>query len=142
MLYVVLHLFLTRNFIGLAISALSQDVDAARLAGLRAHRLQLLAFALSGVIIGLAGYAVAPMLVITPDTGIKYLMGGFISAVIGGIGSNIGALLGGPIVGVITMLAIYEFGGELQNVVTVLLLAAVLLVRPQGIFGRRAARRV
>jgi len=140
--YVVLRWFLTKTLTGLAISALSQDLEAARAAGLKVRRLQLIAFAISGLVIGTAGYIVAPIISIAADTGIKYVLNGFIASVVGGMGSDIGAMVGGPLVGVLTMFAIYEFGGHFQNVVSLLVLVLVLMFVPEGLFGRARARRV
>lgn len=140
--YVALRLFLTKTLTGLAISALSQDLEAARAAGLKVRRLQLIAFAISGLVIGTAGYIVAPIISIAADTGIKYMLNGFIASVVGGMGSDIGAMLGGPLVGVLTMFAIYEFGGHFQNVVSLFVLVLVLMFKPEGLFGRAGARRV
>jgi branched-chain amino acid transport system permease protein len=140
--YLALRWFLSRTVTGLAISALSQDFDAARAAGLRVRRLQVLAFAISGLILGSAGFVAAPVITIAPAAGLQYVVNGFIAAVIGGMGSNTGALLGGPIVGVISMFATYQVGGEFQGTILLLVMVAVLMVRPQGLFGNAAARRV
>jgi branched-chain amino acid transport system permease protein len=140
--YVVLKLFLTRTLTGLAISALSQDLEAARTAGLRVRRLQLLSFAISGLVVGSAGFAAAPLMSISGDTGARYVLNGFVAAVIGGMGNNTGALIGGALVGLVSMLAAYLVGGEFQGLVTLLMLVAMLVVRPEGIFGRTRARRV
>ncbi|NDH53923.1 MAG: branched-chain amino acid ABC transporter permease [Betaproteobacteria bacterium] len=140
--YVALRLFLTRTLTGLAISALSQDIEAASTAGLRVRRLQLLSFAVSGLVVGSAGFAAAPLMSISGDTGARYVLNGFVAAVIGGMGNNLGALVGGALVGIVGMLATYLVGGEYQGLVTLLLLVAMLVVRPEGIFGRARARRV
>lgn len=140
--YVALRWFLSRTLSGLAISALSQDLDAARAAGLKVRRLQILSFALSGMIVGTAGFVAAPIISISSDSGIRYILNGFVAAVIGGMGSNLGALIGGALVGIVAMLATYTLGGQFQTLVSMLLLVAVLLIRPEGIFGRAAARRV
>ncbi len=137
-----LRLFHTRVLTGLAISALSQDLDAARAAGLRVRRLQVIAFGISGLIVGSAGYAAAPVMAIANDSGIAYVMNGFVAAVVGGLGSNLGALVGGILVGMLSLYAAYDYGGEFQNAVSLALLVVVLMVRPQGLFGRQAARRV
>jgi len=136
--FVALRLFLTRTFSGLAISALSQDFDAARAAGLPVRRLQLVAFAISGLIVGSAGYMVAPVISVTSDAGLRYVL----AAVVGGIGSNLGTLIGGPLVGVVTMLTAYRIGGAYQDLASLLVLVAILMLRPQGLFGRSSARRV
>ncbi|HTI84927.1 MAG TPA: branched-chain amino acid ABC transporter permease [Acetobacteraceae bacterium] len=140
--YVALYLFHTRMLTGLAMSAISQDLDAARAAGLRVRRLQILSFAISGLIVGSAGFVAAPVMAIASDSGISYVMNGFVAAVIGGIGSNLGALIGGFLVGVITSYAAFNYGGEFQDAVALALLVGVLMLRPQGLLGRPAARRV
>ncbi|HWU64927.1 MAG TPA: branched-chain amino acid ABC transporter permease [Ensifer sp.] len=140
--YVALRLFLKHTYAGLAISALSQDFDAARAAGLPVRRLQLLAFAISGLMVGSVGFLVAPVISVSPDAGLKYVLNGFVAAVVGGIGSNIGTLIGGPLVGVVAMLTAYKVGGAYQDVASLLVLVSILVFRPQGIFGRVTARRV
>lgn len=139
---VALYLFHTRMLTGLAMSAISQDLDAARAAGLRVRRLQILSFAISGLIVGSAGFVAAPVMAIASNSGISYVMNGFVAAVIGGIGSNLGALIGGFLVGVITSYAAFNYGGEFQDAVALALLVGVLMLRPQGLLGRPAARRV
>jgi branched-chain amino acid transport system permease protein len=140
--YAALHWFHTRTLTGLAISAIAQDQEAAQAAGIRVRRLQILAFAISGAIVGSAGFVAAPVMSISSDSGIIYVLNGFIAAVIGGLGSNTGALIGGPLVGVASMYAAFRFGGQFQNVVSLALLIGVLMARPQGLFGRTRARRV
>lgn len=140
--WLALRWFLSRTLTGLAISAIAQDLDAARAAGIRVRRLQVLAFAISGLIVGSAGFVAAPVIAIANDSGIAYVLNGFVAAVVGGLGSNLGALIGGALVGIASMYAAFQYGGEFQNAVSLALLVAVLMVRPQGLFGRPAARRV
>lgn len=140
--YFALRWFHGRTLVGLAMSALAQDLDAAQAAGISVRRLQVLSFGISGVVIGIAGFATAASLTISPSSPINYVLNGFIAAVIGGIGNNAGALIGGPLVGAVSMLAAFKFGGEFQNAVSLLVLVAVLMLRPQGLFGRVQARRV
>ncbi|MGF7005271.1 branched-chain amino acid ABC transporter permease [Aminobacter sp. BE322] len=140
--FFALRFFLRRTFIGLAISALSQDFDAARAAGLPVRRLQLIAFAISGLMVGTVGFLVAPVISVSPDAGLKYVLNGFVAAVVGGIGSNAGTLIGGPLVGVVAMLTAYKVGGAYQDLASLLVLVLILMFRPQGLFGRVGARRV
>lgn len=140
--FFALRWFLNRTLVGLAVSALSQDLEAARAAGLKVRQLQLLAFAISGLVVGSAGFVAASLMSISSDTGIRYVLNGFVAAVIGGMGSNIGAMVGGALVGVVSMLAIYFVGGEYQGLVSLLLLVGMLLIRPEGLFGKASARRV
>ena len=86
--YAALHWFHTRTVTGLAISAIAQDLEAAQAAGIRVRRLQVLAFAISGAIVGSAGFVAAPVMSISSDSGIIYVLNGFIAAVIGGLGQQ------------------------------------------------------
>ena len=137
-----LYWFHTRTTTGLAMSAIAQDLEAARAVGIRVRRLQIYAFGISGAIVGSAGFVAAPVMSISADSGIIYVVNGFIAAVIGGLGSNAGALLGGALVGVASMWAAFQFGGQFQNAVSLAILIGVLMIRPQGLVGRTAARRV
>jgi branched-chain amino acid transport system permease protein len=140
--YFALRYFMRKTFVGLAISALSQDFDAARAAGLPVRRLQLVAFAISGLLVGTAGFLVAPVIAISPDAGLRYVLNGFVAVVVGGLGSNLGTLIGGPLVGVVTMLTAYRIGGAYQDMASLVILVTILMLRPQGIFGRTSARQV
>ncbi len=140
--FVAMRIFLRHTFIGLAISALSQDFDAARAAGLPVRRLQLVAFAISGLMVGTAGYLVAPVISVSSESGLRYVLNGFVAAVVGGIGSNLGTLIGGPLLGVVMMLTAYRIGGAYQDLASLLVLVGILMLRPQGLFGRTSARRV
>ncbi len=140
--YVALRWFLRRTFTGPAISALSQDFDAARAAGIPVRRLQLLAFGVSGVVAGSVGFMVAPMISVSPDAGLRYVLNGFVAAVVGGIGNNTGTLIGGPLVGVIAALTAFYVGGAYQDLASLLVLVLILMFLPQGLFGRAAARKV
>jgi len=140
--FFALRYFSRKTFVGLAISALSQDFDAARAAGLPVRRLQLIAFAISGLMIGTAGFLVAPVISVSSDAGLRYVLNGFVAAVVGGIGSNLGTMIGGPLVGVVAMLTAYKIGGAYQDLASLLVLVTILMFRPQGLFGRVAARRV
>lgn len=140
--YFALRWFLRRTFYGLAISALSQDFEAARAAGLDVRKLQLLAFGISGVIVGSVGFMVAPMISVSPDAGLRYVLNGFVAAVVGGIGNNTGTLIGGPLVGIVAAVTAFYIGGAYQDLASLLVLVAILMFLPQGLFGRAAARRV
>lgn len=137
-----LRWFHRHTLTGLAMSAISQDLEAAKAAGIRVRRLQVLSFAISGLVVGAAGFGVGAILSISPSSPINYVLNGFVAAVIGGIGSNAGALVGGPMVGVLSMWAAYNVGGEYQNAVSLALLVMILMLRPQGLFGRVSARQV
>lgn len=139
---VALAWFVRGTLTGLALSALSQDLDAAAAAGLKVRRLQIGSFALSGLIVGSAGFAAAPIISVTPDAGIRYVVAGFVAAVVGGMGSMGGAVVAGPLIGVASMYAVFTFGGKYESFVLLLILTVVLFIRPSGLFGVASARRV
>lgn len=140
--WLMLRLFSTYTLTGLALSALSQDLEAAAAAGLRIKRLQILSFAISGMIAGTAGYAAAPIISVGPDDGLRYVVAGFVAAVVGGMGSMFGAIASGIVVGCVAMFAVYTLGGKYEGFVSLVILTCVLFLRPSGIFGTRATRRV
>ncbi|MCO5146526.1 MAG: branched-chain amino acid ABC transporter permease [Aquamicrobium sp.] len=139
--FVALRIYFSRFLGGLALSALSQDLEAAAAAGLKVRRLQILSFAISGLVVGSAGYAAAPIISITPEAGLRYVISGFVVAVVGGMGNMTGAIVAGPIIGIISMVATYQFGGQYQGYVSLIILTLMLLVRPSGLFGAHMARR-
>lgn len=140
--YVALRWFQKTFLVGLALSALSQDLEAARAAGASTRQLQVLSFAIAGIVLGLTGFLGASVIGISESNALQYLIFGFIVAVVGGLGNNTGALIAGPIFGVLLMYVTYEAGNQLQTPLAVAVIVAVLMLRPQGIFGRPHARRV
>ena len=140
--YFLLKEFQRRTLVGLALNALSQDLDAARTLGARTFKLQVASFAIAGVILGFTTHVGASAISINTETGLHTAIFGFIVLVMGGLGNNLGALVAGPIFGIIQMLVALQLGGQYQLPVALLLVVAVLMVRPQGIFGKLHARRV
>lgn len=74
--------------------------------------------------------------------GLTLTLNGFIAVAVGGLGSNAGAVVGGLALGLLSAFATYFFGGEYQQTIAVGLLMAVLLVKPEGLFGARRVRAV
>jgi branched-chain amino acid transport system permease protein len=142
LVYLALRWFQRSLLAGLALNALSQDLDAARAAGAPTRRLQVLAFVIAGIVLGLGGFLGASVIGISESNALQYVIYGFIVAVVGGLGNNTGALIAGPIFGVLLMFVTYQAGNQLQTPLAVAVIVAVLMLRPQGIFGRPKARRV
>jgi branched-chain amino acid transport system permease protein len=140
--YIALRCFARWTLTGLALNALSQDLEAAAAAGLKVKRLQVLSFFISGLIAGTAGFAAAPIISLAPEAGIRYVVAGFVAAVVGGMGSMIGALVCSPIIGLIAMFAVYGLGGKYEGFVSLIILSLMLAIRPAGLFGANALRRV
>lgn len=140
--FLTLRWFHSRTLVGLTMHALRQDLDAARAAGAPVRRLQLLAFGIAGVMVGMTGFVGAPVLSLSQASGIDFALNGFVVAVVGGLGNQMGALIAGPVLGMLSVLAVFTVGGEFEQAVALFVLIAVLLAKPEGVFGRPAARRV
>jgi branched-chain amino acid transport system permease protein len=132
------QIFLRRSRHGQAIVAVSQDRSTAALMGIQVNRIVALVYGLSGAIgmIGVFMY-VANFRTITIGLGFLITLKAFIAAIIGGIGSIRGAVLGGMVLGVLEAMVSAYFSTTLLEAIVVLCLVAFLLVRPNGIMGIR-----
>lgn len=139
---VLMWFLLTRTVGGTAMRAVAMDSMAARLSGIGPARVSLLAFGLGAMLAGLAGVVLAPLQ--SPDTSMGLQLGlyGFAAAVIGGLGSPVGAMIGGLILGVVSQVAVGFLPSGYQNAVSFGLLALILLVRPTGLLNWKAVTRV
>ncbi len=136
-----LMLFLKRSVLGLAIRAATREFSTVRLMGIRADRVIAAAFALSGLLAGIAAiFIVARRGSIEPDFGFQPVIKAFVACVIGGFGSLEGAVLGGFLLGfldvAILVLLPQELGG-LSDAITYLIIAGLLVWRPDGLLARR-----
>jgi branched-chain amino acid transport system permease protein len=144
-LVLVLWLFFRFTKLGLALRAAAVNPDESRLVGIRVGWMLALGWGLAAVLGAVAGMLVAPAVFLEPNMMRAILLYAFAAAVLGGMDSPVGAVVGGLAFGVIQNLAetyIEEIGATLRLPVALALLLAVLLVRPQGLFGRAAVRRV
>nr|WP_304502896.1 branched-chain amino acid ABC transporter permease [Caldovatus aquaticus] len=130
-----LWLFLERTRYGLIIRAGARDPQIVRVLGVDVSRVWLLVFGLGTGIAGLAGLLAAPLQGVSPEMGGPVLAEAFVVTVVGGMGSLLGAVVAGLLVGV-TVALTSLFVPEMAKVSIFALMAVVLLVRPQGLFGR------
>ena len=128
--------FLKRTIYGRALRAAAHDPDTAALMGIGVRSMVLTSFAIAGVVTALAGVLAAPIVFIEPGQGLLYTIKGFTGAVIGGLGSPKGALVGGLIVGLLDTVVRNTVSPGFGNMVVVAALALILLVFPSGLFGR------
>ena len=133
-----LGLLLNRTGLGLTMRATASRPDAARLVGVDTDRIRLIAFSLSGAMAALAGAAVIPITFLQFDTTTSYAVSGFVAAVVGGLGSIGGAVLGGLLLGIVEGVFARYTGASLAEVAAIGLLILLLLVRPSGLLGRTA----
>ncbi|MDR7535565.1 MAG: branched-chain amino acid ABC transporter permease [Armatimonadota bacterium] len=131
------HLFLTRTDPGRAIRAVAEDWEAALLVGIDLRRAYLLAFALGSGLAGAAGTLVAVGYSINPGIGLEWTLKALIVVVLAGLGSMPGTLAGGLLLGAAESGSALVIGGVYREVVALALFVLVLMVRPQGLFGRR-----
>lgn len=135
---VLLWLFLEKTKYGLIVRAGARDPLIMRVLGVDIGRVWLMVFGLGIGLTALGGVLAAPMRNVSPEMGALVLAEAFVVTVIGGMGSLIGAVVAGLLVGVaVSMTAL--FAPEMATIVMFALMALVLLVRPQGLFGRAVA---
>ena len=130
-----LWLFLERTPYGLIIRAGARDPQIVRILGIDVGRVWLVVFGIGTGLAALAGLLAAPLQGASPEMGGPVLVEAFVVTVVGGMGSLLGAVLAGLLVGlVVSMTSLFQ--PEMAQVAILALMAVVLLVRPQGFFGR------
>ena len=134
--------FFNRTLYGKAMLATSHNRLAAQLAGISVRRVLLVSFGLSGALGALAGILVAPITFTAWDVGVMLGLKGFAAAILGGLGSGPGAVLGGLLLGLAEALAAGYVSSAYKDVIAFVIILAVLVLMPGGLLGRRAAERV
>lgn len=137
-----LDLFYRRTMYGKLFLAMSEDAFAARARGVSTDRIRVMSYVLSGALGGLAGFAAGQLTFAYFALGLTLTLNGFIALAVGGLGSNVGALIGGAALGLLNAFASHWFGGEYQQTIAVGLLMVVLLLKPEGLLGSRNVRPV
>ena len=130
-------IFIKKAKFGFGLRATAQDRDAAILMGVNVKRIYTITFGLSCAMAALAAALLAPIFSINPWMGHAALTKGFITVVLGGLGSFEGAILGGIILGVAESLAVLVLSSEWKDVVAFALFIVVLIIRPSGLFGTK-----
>lgn len=134
-----LWVFLRRTDTGKAIRAAAEEREGALLVGIDIRRLYAIAFGIGSGVVAVAGSLVAPFLYVAPDVGDVFNILAFVIVVLGGMGSFVGALLGGFLVGLAESLGAAVLPGSLKQFPIFVLFVLVLLFRPTGLTGRRVA---
>ncbi|MEW6690427.1 MAG: branched-chain amino acid ABC transporter permease [Pseudomonadota bacterium] len=134
--------FFNRTLAGKALLAVSHNRLAARLVGISVRRVLLVSFALSAALGALAGILIAPIAFTSWDAGVMLGLKGFAAAILGGLGSGPGAIAGGLALGLVEALGAGYLSSAYKDVFAFLIILAVLVFLPNGLFGRRATERV
>ena len=131
----VLWLVVERTRLGRAIRAVADDPVGAAVSGVYSEKIILSAFAIGSAVAGMAGILISLETNIEPTMGLNAILKGIIAAIIGGIGSVPGALLGGFFLGVVENLGIWKIQAGWKDCIAFAVLIIFLLLRPGGIIG-------
>jgi len=137
-----LQVFFSHARIGKAMLATAFNPLAAQLVGISTRGMLLLSFALAAGIGAIAGILIAPITLTYAGVGIMLGLKGFSAAIVGGLGNPMGAVAGGLVVGIAEAMTAGYISSAYKDAVAFLIILAVLLIRPSGLFGRRESERV
>ena len=134
----LLWVLMTRTSLGRAIRACARERHGARLVGIDVERIFALSFGIGLACVGAAACFLLPTYYVNPTVGSGFVLIAFTIVVLGGMGSFVGALIGGLLIGVVESLCGLLLGESLGQIGIFAIFIAVLLFRPQGLFGARA----
>ncbi|MFN8935069.1 MAG: branched-chain amino acid ABC transporter permease [Pseudomonadota bacterium] len=134
----LLLLIVTRTDLGRAIRAVAREKQGARLVGIDVEHVYAMCFGIGLACLGAAACFLLPAYYVNPQVGSGFVLVAFTIVVLGGMGSFAGALLGGLLIGVVESLSGLLLGESLGQIGIFAIFIAVLLLRPQGLFGARA----
>jgi branched-chain amino acid transport system permease protein len=137
LLTLLLHLFMNHTRVGQSIRATAQNVRAASVLGIDTRRVYAITFGLGAAMAGAAGSLIAMVYSFTPVTGDSLTMKAFVIVVLGGLGSMHGAIIAGIVLAVAENIVSGLIAPGYRDAVSFILLLAILLVRPRGLFGSR-----
>ena len=138
----LIFLFFRFTPIGLAMRAAAASPESARLVGISVGWMVALGWGLAAAIGAVGGMMIAPVVYLEPNMMLGILLYGFAGAVVGGLTSPGGAVVGGFLMGVIEPLAGMAIGSELKLTVALVVIVIILIFKPSGLFGRVVVQRV
>ncbi|MGI9394485.1 MAG: branched-chain amino acid ABC transporter permease [Boseongicola sp.] len=139
---IIFGLFFKFTRIGKFMQATADNPKAAKLVGLRTDRIYMYTFGLGSAVAGAAAVLMAPLTLLYPDIGFVLFIKGFAAAVLGGLTSIPGAIVGGLAIGIIEQLAAGYIHTSLQEVAAFVVIMVVMIFIPNGILGQSAVRKV
>jgi branched-chain amino acid transport system permease protein len=129
--------FLKKTRLGMALEAVAEDKEAARLMGINSDRMYALAWGIGIASVGIAGVFLSSFYYVFPEVGANFGLIAFVVVALGGFGSIPGAFIAGIIVGLVEVLSGFLFSPSLKFVFVLALYLAVVFVRPQGLLGKK-----
>lgn len=137
-LVVLLTVFFGRTLVGKAMRACSDNAVGARIVGISPGRMRTVAFSISATLGAIAGILLVPLTAMSWDGGTSIGVKGFVAAVFGGMGSYPGAVIGGLVLGTLEALGAGYVSSAYKDAMALSLLVVLLLLRPEGLLGRRS----
>jgi branched-chain amino acid transport system permease protein len=140
-----MFLLFQRTRLGIALRAAASNAESAKLVGIRFTLMMTVGWGMAAALGAVSGVLVAPRLTLDPNMMGVVIIYAFAAAVVGGLGSYLGAVVGGAVVGVSQSLStayLPSLGADLQIIVPLLLIVAVLIAKPEGLFGKAVVVRV
>ena len=138
----LLSWFFGRTLLGKALLATSHNRLAAQLVGISVRHVLMLSFSLSAALGAIAGILIAPITFTSWDVGVMLGLKGFAAAILGGLGSGPGAVLGGVMLGVAEAMSAGYLSSAYKDAIAFVILLVVLVFMPNGLLGRRGSERV
>ncbi len=139
---IALSWFFNRTLLGKAMLATSHNRLAAQLVGINVRHILFVSFGLSAALGAIAGILIAPISFTSYDVGVMLGLKGFAAAILGGMGSGVGAVFGGLLLGIVETMSAGYLSSAYKDAIALVITLAVLFFMPSGLFGRRAAERV
>ncbi len=140
--FIGLYFFFERTYPGKVVKACVINPNAASLMGISPQSISLLAFGIAGGMGALAGTVIAPITMASYDMGLMLGLKGFVAAVLGGLSSIPGALLGGILLGIIESLGAGYLSSGYKDAIAFLILILILFIKPDGLLGKIGGKRV
>lgn len=132
---ILIWMFLTRTYTGLAIKAVVQDREMADLVGVKTDRIYLLTFVIGGVLAGIVAACFAPIYTVHPHFGAGFTLTAFVIVVLGGLGNLVGGSVAAFLIGIVSQVAGVIFSSEIGEILVYTIFILFILFRPQGLLG-------
>lgn len=131
----LLYLFLQKTYVGLAIRSATQDMEMAKLMGIKPMKIFYITLALGTALTGVVAGFFTPIYAVYPQFGGSFTVSAFIIVVLGGMGNLTGGFIAAFIIGIVTSVAAVLTSTEMAQIIVLILFMAIMVVRPQGLLG-------